>query len=366
MQLFTLWKQNGAKRQFGSCFSLIRDWKATEIYTDSSPQCRHLCGSDSRWSRNLFCEPSSHSNRTTLLTYKMWSTCHHMGMSVLPHLHLRLFILCLHWPQAPGHDVQRSSCSTLCTNWTLDNANAALHNDCSLASWLRQPSWLLSRSGSTSSPTVFQQQRRENRRCISSLHCQHVNTQVHEVGHCQWRNCERSYPNCCDQRHSLQRLASERQVRSHKDFENTLLVSVRTVTHSQCKHTTQSRADTSSFPTHFIFKPTPRWSWSLTTKHNYVKPSNLQVDDPVLLKDTTIKKSTTPFEPVPLTVVSRKGSMKFLPDVEIKSSRETAAFSKKAPRPSAPAEEEGDSPVTCPVEPDTHLQTDTPTFQHTI
>ena len=130
-----------------SCFSLIRDWKATEIYTDSvSPQCRHLCGSDSRWSRNSVCEPSSHSNRTTLLRDGTWSTCHHMGVSVLPHLHLQLFIFCLHWPQAPGHDVEQSSRSPLCTNWMLDDENAAQHSDCSVASWLRQPSWLLSQS----------------------------------------------------------------------------------------------------------------------------------------------------------------------------------------------------------------------------
>ena len=134
---------------------------------------------------------------------------------------------------SPWSVVQQSSRSTLCPNWTLDDENAALHNDCSLPSWLGQPSWLLQ---STSSTTVSQQQRRENRRWISSSHCQHVNLHVHDAGHGHWKNCERPYSNCSDQRHSLQRLASERQ-RWHKNLQSTLLVSVRTVTHSQCKHT---------------------------------------------------------------------------------------------------------------------------------
>ena len=99
-------------------------------------------------------------------------------------------------------------------------------------------------------------------------------------------------------------------------------------------------------------------------KKAYVKPNNLQVGDPELLKDTTIKQSATPFEPVFLTVVLRKGSM-----ISAKRGNRVvtrnSGFFKQSHRHCAPAEEEDVSLTdTCPVKPDTHRQTDTPTFQH--
>jgi hypothetical protein len=41
----------------------------------------------------------------------------------------------------------------------------------------------------------------------------------------------------------------------------------------------------------------------------YVKPSTLQIGDPVLVRDPGLSKAKTPFSPVPLTVVKKKGSM---------------------------------------------------------
>ncbi|KAK7111487.1 hypothetical protein V1264_011109 [Littorina saxatilis] len=90
---------------------------------------------------------------------------------------------------------------------------------------------------------------------------------------------------------------------------------------------------------------------------NYVKPSNLQIGDSVLIRDTSIKKSTPPFNPTPLTVVSKNGSM-------ISACRgnkiitRNSSFFKRSPRHPTPSE-------TNDAEADAEAETEAVTLPHT-
>ena len=66
----------------------------------------------------------------------------------------------------------------------------------------------------------------------------------------------------------------------------------------------------------------------------YVKPSNLQVGDDVLVKSTDISKSKLPYQPEPLTVVAKKGSMITAKRGEQVLSRNSSFF-KRSPMPPA-------------------------------
>lgn len=71
----------------------------------------------------------------------------------------------------------------------------------------------------------------------------------------------------------------------------------------------------------------------------YVKSSPIQIGDPVLVRDSSIVKGKTPFEPVPLKVVKKNGSMLTAKRGEQLVTRNSSFF-KKSPRFPTPAEVE--------------------------
>ncbi|KAL5011217.1 hypothetical protein ScPMuIL_011701 [Solemya velum] len=71
----------------------------------------------------------------------------------------------------------------------------------------------------------------------------------------------------------------------------------------------------------------------------YIKPSTIQVGDPVLVRDPGLSKSKTPYNPVPLTVVEKKGSMVTAKRGNQRVTRNSSFF-KPAPRHPSDAETE--------------------------
>ena len=92
----------------------------------------------------------------------------------------------------------------------------------------------------------------------------------------------------------------------------------------------------------------------------YVKPSTLAVGDPVLVKDTSLRP-LTPYQPVPLTIVDKKGSMVTAQRGQQRLTRNSSFF-KKAPRPPLPAEVELEADLIDDNdhEADPHIQQNTP------
>ena len=85
----------------------------------------------------------------------------------------------------------------------------------------------------------------------------------------------------------------------------------------------------------------------------YVKPSNLQVGDDVLVKSTDVAKSKLPYQQEPLTVVAKKGSMITAKRGEQILSRNSSFF-KKSPMP--PAHRDMDPMESQPVPETSHQE----------
>ena len=84
-------------------------------------------------------------------------------------------------------------------------------------------------------------------------------------------------------------------------------------------------------------------------KKAYVRPSDINIGDPVLVKDTTRRK-TTPYEPVPYIVIDKKGSM-ITAERKNKSITRNSSFFKKSPRPPTLEEDERETTEPEIVEP---------------
>ena len=93
----------------------------------------------------------------------------------------------------------------------------------------------------------------------------------------------------------------------------------------------------------------------------YVKPSGINVNDPVLVKDTS-SYPQTPYQPIPMTVVKKKGSIITAQRGHQLITRNSSFF-KKAPRPPTSAEvEAGLVTDDDSVEPVPHIQPNAPDF----
>lgn len=91
----------------------------------------------------------------------------------------------------------------------------------------------------------------------------------------------------------------------------------------------------------------------------YIKPSTIQVGDPVLVRDPGLSKSKTPYNPVPLTVVEKKGSMVTAKRGNQRVTRNSSFF-KPAPRHPSDAETE-DRDTVPDIELSENTSTNTPT-----
>jgi hypothetical protein len=78
---------------------------------------------------------------------------------------------------------------------------------------------------------------------------------------------------------------------------------------------------------------------------SYFRPSSIGVGDPVLLKNPNPMKAATPFQPTPLTVTKKKGSMITAQRGEQLVTRNSSFF-KPSPRHPNAAETEPDTPDT--------------------